>query len=156
MSLVQSLRRPPSSPHRPFDIGAPLPLPRHVERRSFKSGKRGYYFTIPTKAKKAGCPMRNEALGADYEAAVKCAEIIVLPAFDAWLSDGRKLPPASSLPGGIVAKRGVDPNAVQPLIGVYLLLLKGKIIYIGFRLHMPRRVADHRSNGQARPAITSR
>ena len=29
--------------------------------------------------------MRNEALGTDYEAAVKRAEMVLLPAFDAWL-----------------------------------------------------------------------
>jgi hypothetical protein len=62
-----------------------LPLPRHVERRALKSSMHGYYFTIPTKAKKAGCPMRNEPLGTDYGDAVRRAETILLPAFDAWL-----------------------------------------------------------------------
>jgi hypothetical protein len=55
-------------------------------------------------------------------------------------------PPPSSLPGGIMAKRGQDPNAVQPLIGVYLLLLEGRVVYVGSSLNMPRRVAEHRSN----------
>jgi hypothetical protein len=54
----------------------------------------------------------------------------------------------SALPGGIVAKRGVDPNTVQPLIGVYLLMLKGRIVYIGSSLNMPNRVSNHRSNGR--------
>jgi hypothetical protein len=62
-----------------------LPLPRHVLRKPLKGGKHGYFFNIPTKARKAGCTMRNEALGTDYEAAVKRAETILLPAFDAWL-----------------------------------------------------------------------
>jgi hypothetical protein len=56
------------------------------------------------------------------------------------------LPPDSSLPGGIAAKRGQNPDEVQPLIGVYLLLLKGKIVYVGSSLNMPRRVTGHRSN----------
>ena len=62
-----------------------LPLPRHVLRKPLKGGKHGYFFNIPTKARKAGCPMRNEPLGTDYDAAVKRAETILLPAFDAWL-----------------------------------------------------------------------
>ena len=64
-----------------------LPLPRHVLRKPLKkSGKHGYFFNIPTKARKAGCPLCNEALGTDYETAVKRAETILLPAFDAWLN----------------------------------------------------------------------
>jgi hypothetical protein len=47
-----------------------------------------------------------------------------------------------------MAKRGKDPNAVQPLIGVYLLLLRGRIVYVGSSLDMPKRVAGHRSNGR--------
>ncbi len=34
----------------------------------------------------AGCPVKNEALGTDYEAAVTRAENILLPAFDSWRS----------------------------------------------------------------------
>ena len=62
-----------------------LPLPRHVLRKPLKGGKHGYFFNIPTKARKAGCTMHNEPLGTDYDAAVKRAETILLPAFDAWL-----------------------------------------------------------------------
>jgi hypothetical protein len=58
------------------------------------------------------------------------------------------MPPASSLPGGVIAPRGRDPNTVQPLIGVYLLMRKGKVVYIGSSLNMPQRVADHRTNGR--------
>jgi len=55
----------------------------------------------------------------------------------------------STLPGGIVRPRGRrNPNAVQPLIGVYLLMLKDKIVYVGESLNMPKRVAEHRSNGR--------
>jgi hypothetical protein len=60
-------------------------LPRHVLRKPLKGGRHGYFFNIPTKARKAGCPLPNEALGTDYEAAVKRAEMVLLPAFDAWL-----------------------------------------------------------------------
>ena len=46
-----------------------LPLPRYVERKPLKSGW-GYFFNVPTWARKAGCPVKNEALGTDYDAAV--------------------------------------------------------------------------------------
>jgi hypothetical protein len=65
-----------------------LPLPRHVQRKPLKGGGWGYFFNISTKARKAGCPMHNEALGSDYAAAVARAETILLPAFDAWLKGG--------------------------------------------------------------------
>jgi hypothetical protein len=50
--------------------------------------------------------------------------------------------PMSALRGG------VDRSGAQPLIGVYLLMLEGEIVYVGSSLHMPRRVAEHRSNGR--------
>ena len=64
------------------------------------------------------------------------------------LLDGELLAPASTLVGGVRAKRGVDPGTVQPLIGVYLLMLKGKVVYFGSSLHMPNRVAQHSTNGR--------
>lgn len=70
-----------------------------------------------------------------------------------WLPPARPLaeaksPKPSTLRGGVAAKRGVDPNTVQPLIGVYLLMLKDKVVYIGESLQMPARVAAHRTNGR--------
>jgi len=65
-----------------------LELPRPVLRKPLKSGVRAYFFNIPTKARKAGCPLHNEALGNDYKAAVDRAENVLLPAFDAWLKRG--------------------------------------------------------------------
>jgi hypothetical protein len=53
-----------------------------------------------------------------------------------------------SLPGGIIKRKAQNPNAVQPLIGVYLLLLNGEIIYVGSSLKMPERVNGHRTNGR--------
>jgi hypothetical protein len=76
-----------------------LPLPRHVQRKSLKSGGHGYFFNISTKARKAGCPMRNEALGTDYDAAVKRAETILLPAFDAWLKGDAEAPSSQAVTG---------------------------------------------------------
>jgi hypothetical protein len=71
-----------------------------------------------------------------------------LSAYQAALAEPRIIP--SALPGGVVRSRGrrKDPNAVQPLIGVYLLMHKGKVVYVGESLNMPKRVAEHRSNGR--------
>lgn len=62
-----------------------LPLPRYVLRKPIKGGW-GYFFNVPTWARKAGCPVRNEALGTEYAAAVQRAETVLLPAFDSWRS----------------------------------------------------------------------
>jgi hypothetical protein len=64
-----------------------LPLPRYVLRKPLKDAW-GYFFNVPTWARKAGCPVKNEPLGRDYDAAVRRAETVLLPAFDSWLSGG--------------------------------------------------------------------
>jgi hypothetical protein len=64
-----------------------LPLPRYVERKPLKSGW-GYFFNVPTWARRSGCPIANEPLGTDYEAAVSRAEKVLLAAFDSWRSGG--------------------------------------------------------------------
>lgn len=66
-----------------------LPLPRYVERKPIGAGWAHYWHTRKW-AKDAGCPIGNEALGLDYAAAVKRAEEILLPAFDAWRSGDTK------------------------------------------------------------------
>jgi hypothetical protein len=60
-----------------------LPLPRYVRRKPLKGGW-GYFFDLPTWARKAGCPVEAEPLGADYQAAVTRAETVLLPIFDSW------------------------------------------------------------------------
>jgi hypothetical protein len=79
-----------------------LPLPRYVERRHTKAGW-AFYFHVPRWAKRKGCPMYTEALGLDYTEAVKRAETILLPSFDAWRSgDDKPAPtqkPAVAAPG---------------------------------------------------------
>src|SRR3954453_17279816 len=68
---------------------AALPLPRYVERSWTKSGWT-YHFHVPTWANRAGCPLHTEALGADLDAAIKRAETMLSPAFDAWRSGDTK------------------------------------------------------------------
>jgi hypothetical protein len=48
----------------------------------------GYYFHPPSWARASGCPAQAEPLGTDYEAAVKRAETVLLPAFDSWRGGG--------------------------------------------------------------------
>lgn len=40
-------------------------LPRHVIPKNLARGKTGYYYNVPTKYRKLGCPVRNEPLGCD-------------------------------------------------------------------------------------------
>lgn len=64
-----------------------LPLPRYTVRKPLKHGW-AYFSNVPSRARKAGCPVKSEPLGADYEAAVGRAESVLLPAFDSWVSGG--------------------------------------------------------------------
>ena len=60
-----------------------LPLPRYVLRKRVKAGW-AYFFNVPMWARGLACPVKNEPLGTDYNAAVQRAETVLLPAFDAW------------------------------------------------------------------------
>src|SRR5262245_61806879 len=76
-----------------------LPLPRYVLRKPLISGW-AYFFNVPIWARKAGCPVKNEPLGTDYEAAVARAETVLLKAFDSWRTDGAaEEVPSVSAPG---------------------------------------------------------
>ena len=107
--------------------------PKYVHKYTDRHGRLKYYFRRHglTKVPLPGLPWTPEFMAA-YNTALA----------------GAALPLPSSLPGGIIAKRRVDPGTVQPLIGVYLLMLKGKVVYIGSSLNMPSCVAGHRSNGR--------
>jgi hypothetical protein len=73
-----------------------LRLPRYVIRKALKRGW-GHFFNVPTWARKAGCPVKNEALGTDYESAIHRAETVLLPAFDSWRSRGASDTSASAV-----------------------------------------------------------
>jgi hypothetical protein len=115
-----------------------LKLPDYVSRYIDHTGKPRHYFRRKgfPRATLPGLPWSSEFMEA-YSNALAMA----------GLPQPTALMP-STLPGGVVAKRGVDPNIVQPLIGVYLLMRKGIIVYVGSSLNMPKRVADHRGNGR--------
>jgi hypothetical protein len=61
-------------------------------RKPVKGGGWRYFFNVPMWARKAGCPVRNEPLGNNYEAAMQRAETVLLPAFDQWLGGGKVKP----------------------------------------------------------------
>ena len=75
-----------------------LPLPRYTLHKRVKNGW-GYFFNVPSWARKRGCPLQNEPLGADYDRAVQRVERILLPAFDSWRSGGED---ATSVVGVVV------------------------------------------------------
>ncbi len=64
-----------------------LPLPRYTQRHPLNDGW-GYFFNVPSWARKRNCPVGSEALGTDYNIAVRRAEDILLPAFDSWRTGG--------------------------------------------------------------------
>ncbi len=68
-----------------------MELPRNVRPRKLKDGYTAYYFCVPTKYRTLKCPVPNEALGADYAAACKKAEIFN-GLFDEWNTTRKGLP----------------------------------------------------------------
>jgi hypothetical protein len=77
-----------------------LKFPRYCRRKILKSGRWGYFFEPPTWARKQGCPVKAEPLGAEQAAAVERTENVLLPAFDSWRSRGlTDMVPASPAPG---------------------------------------------------------
>jgi len=76
------------------------PLPRYVRRKWLKRKTWAYFFEPPTWARKDGCPVQAEALGADYESAREKTESILLPLFDSWRTGGLSdLVPPRAIPG---------------------------------------------------------
>jgi hypothetical protein len=83
-------------------------LPRYVRRKRLAGGALAYFFEPPTWAREQECPVDPEPLGIDYDAAVRRAEDILLPAFDSWrtrgLSDMVPIGPAEGSFDWMVAK----------------------------------------------------
>jgi hypothetical protein len=65
------------------------PLPRYTRRKPLAGGRWAYFFEPPSWARRAGCPVQAEALGPDYDLAVRRAEDVLLKAFDSWRTQGR-------------------------------------------------------------------
>ena len=66
-----------------------IPLPRYTVRKVLKDGQMGYFFDLPSWARRRpDCTVSNEALGTDYDFAVQRVERVLLPAFDSWRTGG--------------------------------------------------------------------
>jgi hypothetical protein len=63
-------------------------LPRYTRRKPLAGGRWGHFFEPPTWARRDGCPVNAEALGEDYDVAVRRAEDVLLKAFDSWRTGG--------------------------------------------------------------------
>ena len=64
-------------------------LSRYTRRKPLASGQWAYFFAPPTWARRADCPVAAEALGNDYDQAVRRVEDTLLPALDSWRTGGR-------------------------------------------------------------------
>ena len=102
----------------------PRPSLKFIQRFTDRNGHERHYFRRPgvRRVTFPGLPWSPEFMEAYQAAMAETAS-----------------PPDSSLP--VRTKRNTDPGTIQPLIGVYLLMLKGKVVYIGSSLQMPSRVA---------------
>ena len=90
-----------------------LPLPDYTRRKPLAGGRWGYYFTPPSWAlnpregeDRGPCPVGCEALGTDYDAAVKRVERVLLPVFDSWRTRGL----AELAPQGRVKSMQLQPS----------------------------------------------
>ena len=130
-----------------------LPLPRYVLRKRIKSGW-AYYFNVPIWARVVGCPMRNEPLGENYEAAAARAETVLLPAFDSWRSGGASDAVAAVAAPGTLDWLFAEYRADQRFTKLDARTRRNH--EVGFRLVGGHVLKDGRRLGQARlMAITT-
>lgn len=58
--------------------------PRYVKPSPLADGQTGFYFQVPERDKKAGCPVHSRPLGTDRDEAYRIAKEVLLPQLDAW------------------------------------------------------------------------
>ena len=58
-------------------------LPRHLRAKRLADGSTAYFFEVPTRYRRAGCPITSEALGCKFGKAIARAEELNQD-FDAW------------------------------------------------------------------------
>jgi hypothetical protein len=80
-----------------------LRLPRYTRRKWLRAeSKWSYFFDLPSWARAdKTCPLHNEPLGSNYDAAVRKVEDVLLPLLDSWRSGGASdmVPEAKAPPG---------------------------------------------------------
>lgn len=128
-------------------------LPRYVTRRPLSGGKWGYFFNLPGWTRRDGCPVGNEPLGTDFDAAVIRAETVLLPAFDAWLDKGEGADVAA-------APAGAKFGTLDWVVAEYRKAPRGKFNKldprtrrnheVGFRMVSTFKLADGRRLGEVR------
>ena len=73
----------------------PAGWPKLMSGKRLASGVTAYYWEPPTWAKKAGCPVRAEALGTDYSGAKQRCDTVLNPQYDTWRTGGAVAEPAT-------------------------------------------------------------
>jgi hypothetical protein len=73
-----------------------IELPRFTVAKRLSHDDLGFYWSPPTKYRKAGCPIKSESLGSDF--AVACARAAALNGlFDEWIAAHRGQPVSSRI-----------------------------------------------------------
>lgn len=126
-----------------------LPLPRYVLRKRLKSSV-AYFFNVPAWARTAGCPVRNEPLGEDYQAAVARAETVLLPAFDCWRTGGSSADHAPALAAKVGTLDWVFAEYRRDRRFKKLGARQKRNHEVGFRLVGGYRLKDGRRLGEVR------
>jgi hypothetical protein len=70
----------------------PLGWPDLMTEKRLSTGAVAYYWSPPTRARRAGCPALPEALGADYGAAKRRCDEVLNPHYRSWLTNGESAP----------------------------------------------------------------
>jgi hypothetical protein len=115
---------------------------KYVHQFTDRHGRQRFYFRRPGFPTVVLPPPWSPEFAAAYHAALSGAALPQPSTLVGGVIAKRGVEANSRMTAGIIAKRGVDPYTVQPLIGVYLLMRGGRLVYIG------RRVAEHRANGR--------
>jgi hypothetical protein len=69
--------------------------PDLMAAKRLSTGAIGYYWAPPTRARRAGCPVLPEALGADYGAAKQRCDDVLNPHYRSWLAKGEGVEPGT-------------------------------------------------------------
>lgn len=75
----------------------PAGWPKLMTAKRLAGGATAYYWDPPSWAKKAGCNVKAEALGADYGSAKHRCDTILNPQYDAWRLGGQAPTPAGAV-----------------------------------------------------------
>ena len=73
----------------------PVGWPDLMTAKRLASGRIAYYWSPPTRARKADCPVRPEALGADYGVAKRRCDDVLNLHYRSWLSKDEGLKPGT-------------------------------------------------------------